>query len=122
MLTLEQVKENLDETASLSELQAYIELINEEHGWNIETRSFGDKIALIHSELSEALEEFRTGHDINEVYYKGTKPEGIPIELADVIIRILHLCADEDVDIQSAMKVKIAYNAGREYRHGNKAL
>ncbi len=42
-------------------------------------KGFGDVIALIHSELSEAYEEYRHHHDFAETYYEnGDKPCGIP--------------------------------------------
>ena len=44
---------------------------------------------MIHSELSEALEEYRNGHAVTEIYYNGDKPEGVPVELVDVVIRLL---------------------------------
>lgn len=95
-------------------------------GWT-EHRSFGDDISLMHSELSEALEEYRDGRQINEVYFKpdkhgNDKPEGVPIELADVIIRILHFSAKHNIDLEGMIDLKMAYNESRPFRHGNKVL
>lgn len=56
------------------------------HGWHEEDRPIGEVLALIHSEVSEALEEFRSGNQM--VYFKEGKPEGIAIELVDAVIRI----------------------------------
>lgn len=90
-------------------------------GWG-ETRTFGDLISLMHSELSEALEEFRQGRDYTEIYYTDGKPEGIPIELADCIIRIAHFCGEYDVDLTNAIMIKVAYNERRSFRHGGKKI
>lgn len=46
------------------------------------------------------------------------KPEGVPSELADIIIRTLDACAAWGIDIETAMREKIIYNAQREHLHG----
>lgn len=96
-----------------------------DHGWHDEPRTVGDLICLMHSELSEALEEHRNGKLPAEVYYndnKPEKPEGIPIELADCIIRIFDFCGLHDIDLQNALTIKMKYNATRPYRHGGKKV
>lgn len=50
------------------------------------------------------------------------KPEGIPIEFADTIIRVLDICGFYGIDIEEALRVKAQYNATRPYRHGGKKL
>ena len=92
-----------------------------EHGWWDEKRGFPEIIALIHSEVSEALEEYRNGRLPTEVYTgNGGKPEGIPIELADAIIRIFDYCGYAGIDIDAAITQKHEFNKTRPYRHGGK--
>lgn len=127
------------------------------HGWwDGGERNFGELIALCHSELSEAFEEYRNGHEPNETYYlcsagpkrypcqcvhagtlsrdeKGhcsygydkkpcefSKMEGIPSELADVVIRVMDMCEQYGIDLESAIAEKHTYNLTRPYRHGGK--
>lgn len=92
-------------------------------GWIDSSRTFGDEIALMHSELSEALEEFRNGQDFKVVYKgKDGKPEGIPIEFADLLIRLFALCQQVGIDLDTALRVKLEFNKTRPYRHGGKKL
>jgi hypothetical protein len=111
-----------------------------EHGWYDTERSFPEVIALMHSELSEALEEYRNGNPA--VYYncdghvcdlldcdecetrleRTDKPEGIAIELADCIIRILDTCHHMGFNIEEAVRIKHEYNKTRPYRHNGKVI
>ena len=127
---------------SLNELTKVIHENAVAHGWWDEERGFPEVIALIHSELSEALEEYRDAKppvyfaietlqrdgtiipevrtDYGDGNYTGEKPEGIAIELADAIIRILDYCGYAGIDIEEAIALKHEYNKTRPYRHGGK--
>jgi NTP pyrophosphatase (non-canonical NTP hydrolase) len=89
-------------------------------GWWEEHRDFGTIIALIHSEASEAYEEYRNHKPLGTVYTVNGKPEGIPAEMADIIIRVLDFCGRNAIDIQQIVEDKLEYNKTRGHRHGGK--
>src|SRR5678816_3762456 len=76
-----------------------------------------EKLALMHSELSEALEHFRHGNMEMFISVSG-KPDGFWIELADCIIRILDTAGAYGIDMEYMLRVKADYNKTRPYRHG----
>lgn len=100
-------------------------------GWHSETIEndaavFGSKLALIHSEVSEALEAYRD-RGLEETQRDDGKPEGVLAELADVIIRIGDLVGmlqaqGFNVDLEDAIIEKMNFNKTRPYRHGGKRL
>ncbi|MGD6894308.1 MazG nucleotide pyrophosphohydrolase domain-containing protein [Bacillus infantis] len=78
-------------------------------GWHDEPRETGTLLALIHSEVSEALEADRKGDQ-----------ENFAEELADVCIRIFDLCGAKGIDLEQAIYDKMERNKGRSYKHGGK--
>lgn len=81
----------------------------------------GNKLMLIVSEVAEAQDELRKGHAADHTYYQDNgKPEGVPSELADVVIRVLDFCFTEGIDLESIIDTKLAFNATRERLHGRK--
>lgn len=95
-----------------------------EKGWYDPPKTEFEAMLLMISEITEASEELRDGHRLDEIYLKdgSTKPEGVPIELADAVIRIADFCKEHDIDLVLAITVKMSYNATREHRHGGKAI
>lgn len=110
---------------SLNELASEIYQITKDHGFWEGTPNFGEQLALVHSEVSETLEDWRHGRSLIDIVQEvgphsgKPKPAGVPIELADIIIRVLNLCGGYGIDIDEAVALKIAYNKERPYRHGN---
>lgn len=110
-------KENL----TIAEWAEMSRAIAVEHGWWETDRNVGEQVALMHSELSEALEEWRTGNPLPHVYYRADgKPEGFGVELADCVIRIMDTCMAYTIDLEEMIRIKTEFNRNRPYRHGGK--
>lgn len=88
-------------------------------GWWDAERNDGEIIALMHSELSEALEALRHGNppDSHIPEFCGTEAE-----MADVVIRIMDYGKARGLRIAEAIEAKMAYNAKRDRMHGGKAF
>ncbi len=76
-------------------------------GYYGENRNNGEMIALMHSELSEALEGLRHNDWKN-----------VAEELADTVIRIMDFCGGRDIDLEKEILKKIKKNKKRPYKHG----
>ena len=90
----------------------------------LDRRNDGEMLALVHSEISEALEALRgKGAD------GGLLPDdkipafaGVEAELADAIIRIMDLAHARGWRVAEALIAKMEMNKSRSYKHGGKAF
>ncbi len=121
-----------------AQMEAFQAIVNEAHsmavskGWHdvawaaLPTKAaradrLGSLLALVHSEVSEALEAYRA-RELEAWTREDGKPEGVSAELADVVIRVADLAGYLGIDLGAAIRGKMDFNATRPHRHGGKAL
>lgn len=104
------------------------------------------RLALITTEVAEAIEELRNGRAVDETYYlegerysreedelswysatgdrpvyiTQNKPEGVPSELADIVIRTFDFAHEAGIDLAAMIEEKLTYNSTRPAMHGRK--
>lgn len=72
-------------------------------------RPFPEIVALMHSELSEALEAHRKALRDSHLPHRS----GVEVELADLLIRVFDYAGAVHLDLDGAVREKLAYNVHR---------
>lgn len=120
---------------TLNELASVIHARNIKKGFYEKRKNTGEMLALIHSEISEALEADRNGKRCTAsiagvngwvqdkeflLKYKSLVKGTFEEEMADIIIRVLDMCAFKKIDIEGHIFAKMRYNKSRRKYHGKK--
>lgn len=119
--------------SNLTQWSKEIHEANKAKGFYDDEKNIGEMLALIHSEVSEALEAHRSGEffvnhedlksppdsQFRELFLFHIK-DTFEDEVADILIRVLDLCGYLGIDIDFHVHAKLKYNATREYKHGKK--
>ena len=120
----------------LNELAKTVHENAKSKGFYDNKKNIGEMLCLIHSEVSEALEA-----DRKKQYCKMDKPQENVLmgwtsdidfqhdykdkvkgsseeEMADIVIRVLDMCAFKNIDLDLHVKAKMRYNSSRQFMHG----
>lgn len=118
----------------INQLSQEIHENNRSKGFYEDEKNIGEMLALIHSEVSEALEADRKEKysPINSVeilllndqefqqIFEITFKNSFEDELADIMIRVMDLAQHKGIDLEAHIKAKMRYNSLRPYKHGKK--
>jgi NTP pyrophosphatase (non-canonical NTP hydrolase) len=101
-------------TKTMREFGQEIAAVSESKGWTVpssvgETERMLSKLMLVTTEVAEAAEAVRTGD-----------AENFAEELADTVIRVLHIAHGCGINMDREVEKKIATNRQRDFAHGGK--
>lgn len=110
-MNLDYIKQSVNDLVGVCHRQSV------DGGWytNLKTgekldRNVPEMLALIHSEVSEALEGYRKNLMDDKLPHR----KGVEVELADTIIRIYDLAGYLELDLGGAVVEKMLFNKNRE--------
>jgi NTP pyrophosphatase (non-canonical NTP hydrolase) len=125
--------------SGVNDLAAEIHNNAKEKGFFDKEKNIGEMLALIHSEVSEALEADRKDmycdwsygdppviqqEDIDDFDFKQLFEQEVKNnfedELADIMIRVMDLAAFKKINLEWHIQAKMRYNSLREKYHGKK--
>jgi len=93
----------------LKDIQKKILDMAKEKGWGTKPEEiiFAEKIALLHSEVSETLEAYRHSNMAGS--------DGVAEELADVMMRTLQLAGIYNIDLEQEIEKKLIEDSTRDW-------
>ena len=134
-IILANTEEMTDMLTGVQEMQEIIHQNSVAHGFWDKPADSNIMAKLMHivCEVAEAAEETRIlGGDLTIIEWKypveiinediklkaeTLKPEGFPIELADIMIRVMDLAERYEINLTEAINYKIDFNTTRPYKH-----
>jgi NTP pyrophosphatase (non-canonical NTP hydrolase) len=101
--------------AAFQALATQIKADNIAKGFVTNKDNVGEKLMLVVSELSEGMEAWRKGNRQDDHL---PHRNGLEVELADAVIRIMDMSANLGLDVATAIVEKLVYNRSRPFKHG----
>lgn len=103
---------------SFHKIESIVNERSNREGWDFNSEnleSVASKLALMHSEISEALESLREGDPVSDKIPEFT---GMEEEFADLIMRLMHISHKRNLRVPEAIFAKLNYNLTRPHKHG----
>jgi NTP pyrophosphatase (non-canonical NTP hydrolase) len=124
---LRPIEEQRQLAVAIGDARLRVHAVNTANGWFEDGRTFGDDVALLHTEVSEMFEAYRDGGFADQTAEPRddggpVKPEGVGSEAADILVRLLDTCERHDIDLAWEFERKLTFNATRGHKHGGKII